>query len=172
MKVIILLWHYIMINLIFLISTLYFLNLYIASNNIKNNFKIEIESLNTNINNNNSEIKKLNELRGKLQKYLKSAEYRPPIYNFKESLLLEKKLLEFIELNESNIVFSIKESKNIDDSKMYFPIEIKTTYSNIKEIEKFLEYLTNLNKTKIKSIHYDGKSKDLLIHAEILSEKF
>lgn len=172
MKIVVLL--YVWILLIFGAggASFYFVDAFFTSNNIKSGLENQIESENSTLNKNKNEIVRLQDLKNKLDKYLNSKDYVPPIKDYRSFLKLEKKLQEFSELNELNVIFKFDSSKNIDKTKMFFPLNIKTQYNNVKEIDKFVSYLAKTNKTKIKNIIFNSRNNELHINVEILSEKF
>jgi len=172
MKIAQILLVYILILVSLIASSVYFGNAYVESNEIKNLNIEEKNSLESKVGNNKTEINKLEKLRNELKKYLNSSEFRPTIKDYKEQLLLEKKLNEFITLNEFKLNFKLGQKKNIDDFKMFIPFTIEANYENVKEINKFLEYLSNLNKVKVKTINFENKNKKFIIQAELLSNKF
>lgn len=172
MKIAQILLIYILILISLIGSSVYFGNAYMESNDIKNLNSEEKSSLENKVESNKKEITKLENLRKELKNYLSSSEFKPTIKDYKEQLLLEKKLNEFIDLNEFKLNFKLGQKKNIDDFKMFIPITIEASYENAKEINKFLEYLSNLNKLKVKTIDFENKNKKFVIQAELLSNKF
>lgn len=170
MRIFVLLSHYIILNVV-LGGVLFYLSQVYSDLSTKNeSLNTEFNTLESTIASNQVKIKTLQNLKKEFEAYLNSNEFRPSIKNFKEFILLSKKIDDFKELNQMNFTYKFGKKQKAVKEKYFYQLTLNTEYSNIKEINKLLVYIKDMYKTKLINIDYKGSK--MTFELEILSDKF
>jgi hypothetical protein len=161
LKIIKLLWLYILILITSLGAFLYFITIFTNLNLEINDMNANIESLDNKINKVKKENKKLINYKNNFNKYLKNGKTKKHIKSFKDFIYYQENLDDFLYLHNIDVKYTFeKKKKKILNDLYFYNLKVNIKYQNIKEITQLLNYLYNSNEIRLKEITYKNKNID------------